>query len=808
MVPIGGTIQQRLFRVQMDVSGSRADTVVTQLYSIRQQLTAGMEAFGVIHTDLSGNKLTVSSNGIVSARGPVVQILFRLRQSVNALNGAMYGPIRQTLFKPKQSFVAKVSSTGPIAQTLGRIRQLSTGVAPMQGQIAELLFKLRQAATGKEVMIGDIADSLAGLYQTAPGISGSGGEILMLLGSLDQQLTAAVNTIGPVVQILQQARQQAFADVSSTGPIAQRLLGPVQNATGWEEIFAHGAQRLFRPTQVAYGSPSGAITQRLFHPVQSLTAFDMTVTAAAAQQLLKATQHLTGAEESFGPVQQNLSRIMQHAVAEELPIGGVVQTLPSRIMQHAVGLWEFDAAVVSIIPPVFQRAQGVYIAFAYGQQMLFSPAQSAQGWGSIAGSAGMRLPGAIMQGGGLAPFAGTASQRLFVPMQTLAGWEEIFAHGAQTLFKPTQLIAASRGASGTAAQTLFRMAQRSDGFVTPVGSVSQLLGGISQGTLGSVVLGLLEPSNLIPQGRLTLSSGVPFMTTDVGGATTVYYTPAVGNYIPVWNGTTFTPNTFTETSQTLSDITKSPPNIVGGGTLANLNYDLFVWVDGGTVRCTRGPRWGSDTVRGTGANTSQLHMVQGIYVNQFDIVNGPAAGYGVYVGTIRTDPSNQLDQMLYPTPAAGGGNNLLCVWNMYNRRQITSTNVDSTATWTYSTETWRVKNNSNANSISFIVGMVEDCISAKNQGKVKPGSAAGGATGIGYNSNTVCLDGAEFFSFPVSGLWMSSMSRAELMPRLGWSALVPLEISISGNSIQWFGSSTATGAHIFSNQAFTATITM
>ena len=93
----------------------------------------------------------------------------------------------------------------------------------------------------------------------------------------------------------------------------------------------------------------------------------------------------------------------------------------------------------------------------------------------------------------------------------------------------------------------------------------------------------------------------------------------------------------------ISDVTttKSP-----AAATTNSNYDLFVWNDGGTYRCTRGPAWSSDTARGTGAGTTELQLLNGILTNKNAITNGPAANKGTYVGTVRTNGSSQVDFQL------------------------------------------------------------------------------------------------------------------------------------------------------------------
>ena len=205
-------------------------------------------------------------------------------------------------------------------------------------------------------------------------------------------------------------------------------------------------------------------------------------------------------------------------------------------------------------------------------------------------------------------------------------------------------------------------------------------------------------------GRLTLATATPVMTSDQTAKTTIYYTPYKGDVILIYDGTYMVPTVFTELSQATTDSTKSPAAVT-----TNSNYDLFVWSDSGTIRCTRGPAWSSDTARGTGAGTTELELVKGVYLNKVSITNGPAANRGTYVGTIRSNGSSQIDWKL-GSSAAGGGEAWLGVWNMYNRvdeRPRVQDNVDS---YTYQSGTIRSMNNSTTNRISAIRGLDDDAV--------------------------------------------------------------------------------------------------
>ena len=228
-------------------------------------------------------------------------------------------------------------------------------------------------------------------------------------------------------------------------------------------------------------------------------------------------------------------------------------------------------------------------------------------------------------------------------------------------------------------------------------------------------------------GRITLTSGTPVTTTDVTAGTTVFFTPYRGNRIPLYDGTGFVMTAFSELSQATTDSTKSPA-AVGN----NLNYDVFVWNDSGTLRATRGPAWSSDTARGAGAGTTELEVVGGIYVNRFAITNGPSAQRGTYVGTIRSNGSAQIvDSMTQRF-----------VWNNYNRAPRPMRRLESTFNWTYNTSAWRYANNSAANRLDVVRGLDEEIMSVMAQGQAynSVGSFAC-MSAIGLDSSTAIATG-------------------------------------------------------------------
>jgi hypothetical protein len=247
----------------------------------------------------------------------------------------------------------------------------------------------------------------------------------------------------------------------------------------------------------------------------------------------------------------------------------------------------------------------------------------------------------------------------------------------------------------------------------------------------------------VPQGRLTLAANTPVMTASVSGATTVRYTPYCGQSIPIFDGSSsFSMMDFGgELSQLTTDTTKSPAAVAANGL-----YDMFVWMDvDGTMRCTRGPAWTSASVRSAG---TALQRINGILVNAVAITNGPGQYQGTYVGTIAALGGGPTISFQYGTPASGGGQALLNVWNMYNRITVQTRVTDTIAPYAYTTATVRTAGGSSSNLIRYLIGVAEDAPMFYYQQNVTTAAAAGATCqiSIGDDSTTAFELGGTYFA--------------------------------------------------------------
>lgn len=244
-----------------------------------------------------------------------------------------------------------------------------------------------------------------------------------------------------------------------------------------------------------------------------------------------------------------------------------------------------------------------------------------------------------------------------------------------------------------------------------------------------------SPQPVTPQGRLTLTTGTPVMTSDVTAATSVFYTPYVGAVYPWWNGTIWV-------LRSIAELTLALDSNAGhtGYQQSGKNFDLCLYNDNGTDRLVTLPAWTSDTARASG-----LTRLNGVWTNtgsvtaKYDTSASTltiAANQCTYVGTMRASANGQTAWVANPAAAAGGGNCTLYLWNAYNRMPLSASSKDSTDTWSYGTATWRAADNSTSNRVSIVVGLNEDTFVATYATFVLGGAAGLAHLGVGLDSTS------------------------------------------------------------------------
>lgn len=286
-----------------------------------------------------------------------------------------------------------------------------------------------------------------------------------------------------------------------------------------------------------------------------------------------------------------------------------------------------------------------------------------------------------------------------------------------------------------------------------------------------------------PQGRITLTSATPVMSTSVSGATTVYYTPSSGNLIPIYDGTNTVTTVFTELSQATTDATKSPAAVA-----ASSIYDLFVWNDAGTIRCTRGPAWTNSTTRGY-----TFTFVNGVALNTSAITNGPAASRGTWVGTIASNASSTIDY-IFGGSSNGGTPSRLMVWNAYNRVNVGTAVVDSTAYTDTSATVKQFHSGGVGMQVEFVIGSAVDCVRWDIATEIVLAAVSGAFTiiGIGVDQITAFSGQRARIQNPTAVTFPFGLNQSGVLtPAVGTHKLAMMQQSDGSNANQFNNTASA-----------------
>jgi hypothetical protein len=223
---------------------------------------------------------------------------------------------------------------------------------------------------------------------------------------------------------------------------------------------------------------------------------------------------------------------------------------------------------------------------------------------------------------------------------------------------------------------------------------------------------LFGQAGIVPGGRLTLTSGTPITTADVTGASTLYYTPHLHDRIRIYDGTRWMVYQFTERSLALSGLT-------AGG-----NYDVFIYDNAGTLTLELGAAWTNNTTRSAALTTQD-----GVTVKS-------GATTRLWLGTLRATSATTTEDSGGGSTTNVGGKRF--VWNAYNRVRKFASVIDTTASWSYTTDTIRQARATAGNKVEYVCGAVADAIIAQACGIafLQTNSARAAKVGVGVDSTT------------------------------------------------------------------------
>jgi hypothetical protein len=290
----------------------------------------------------------------------------------------------------------------------------------------------------------------------------------------------------------------------------------------------------------------------------------------------------------------------------------------------------------------------------------------------------------------------------------------------------------------------------------PVGSEGDVLtvaGGIPVWAPG----GLINPG--VCDARLTLTSAVPVTTSDVTAASTVYLTPYRGHLVALFDGAAWGYHSLAEVHVDLSGLT------------AGKNYDVFLHDAAGTLTLTLSAAWTGDTTR-----SDALAYQDGVRVLATDHTRR-------LVGTFRATGADT-------TADAGvnSGRPLRLLRNEAHPVLRCCRVYDTTGSWTYTSQVWRILNNNAGNIVPFLAHPdypihADVYIASQN-------SSSSGArkVGIGLDSTSaICTGCTELPVQPAGNAYAATIAHASPAASEGYHYLAPLEWALATGTCTWSG---------------------
>lgn len=265
-------------------------------------------------------------------------------------------------------------------------------------------------------------------------------------------------------------------------------------------------------------------------------------------------------------------------------------------------------------------------------------------------------------------------------------------------------------------------------------------------------------ANLVPsicQGRLTTESGVSVSTSDRTAQSTLRFTPHIGNRIALFDGTRWGLFAFSEISLALSGLTSAR------------NYDVFVYDNAGTLTIELSAAWTNDTTRADALTTQD-----GVLVKSGSTTRR-------YLGTIRTTSTTATEDSFRRR----------FVWNAYNQVRRSIRRFETTASWTYTTDTYQQANASATNQVELVCGVVGASLLLllNSRAQNSTGSVAV-TTAIGEDATTPATECAIARGL-ASGVNLPTMFVSQLakLPAIGYHYYTWLERSAATGTTTWFG---------------------
>lgn len=289
------------------------------------------------------------------------------------------------------------------------------------------------------------------------------------------------------------------------------------------------------------------------------------------------------------------------------------------------------------------------------------------------------------------------------------------------------------------------------------------------------------PYSPAPGGRLTLTTALSVTSSDVTAAATIYYALHNHGFVSIYDGTNWASLEYTELSLPLDSNSGHT-----GYHQSGKNFDLFLYVDSGTLRLASGPAWTNDTTRADALTRKNGRIVNNASITlRFGTASGDtvsaAANRALYVGTFRASADGQTEDSAAKR----------FLWNNYNRVARHARNAPETSNgWGYTTATIRQANANTANKFEYVRGTAEDEVSAYVQASAQNTNAGTVVqVGVGLDSTSAFATG---FHNPLQSCAVANQQFAFFgswrgCPGIGYHYCAWLEWSQAIGTTTWTG---------------------
>lgn len=275
----------------------------------------------------------------------------------------------------------------------------------------------------------------------------------------------------------------------------------------------------------------------------------------------------------------------------------------------------------------------------------------------------------------------------------------------------------------------------------------------------------LTPFVFVNDFRLSLTTATCVPAADVTGASaaTLFLTPCTGNRITLFDA-----------SGNVETCTTAELSIAVPATTSQM-YDVWAVDSGGCVPTLELLAWTNDTTRATAVARTNGRWVKS------------GAPTRMFLGSMRTGTvSGQTEDSAAKR----------YLWNLYNKADRYLEISDATASWNYTTATWRQARATAANQVDLIVGLAEDRLIVNLLGGASNGTQAWVNVGIGEDSTTTptaqAIGGNQLVG---SAAVVQLAATLDKVPAVGRHFYVWLEGSQAAGTTTFYGNNATVGGN-------------